>query len=217
MRHQRSLRVGLLFVDRCGCGKSLVAIEINLGICQLRLVLRFLGDRLVELRLIDDRVDPRQHVAFLDVVAFLEVDAQQLAVDLRTYGYGVERFDRTHGVEIDRDIGTCDGGCKNGDRPLGGKATGAALLRTGATEDVVKRAKNSDQDERNRKRPAGASARFRQKLFRDLTVHRRLPRVSDANRRREPDRGSRLPGRGQASPAPAHLGQRRASAVFAAR
>ena len=109
MRHQRSLRVGLLFVDGCGCGKSLVAIEINLGICQLRLILRFLGDRLVELRLIDNRIDPRQHVAFLYVVAFLEVDAQQPAVHLRTHGDGVERFDRTHGFEIDRDIGTCDG------------------------------------------------------------------------------------------------------------
>ena len=50
-----------------------VALEIDAGIGERRFVLRLLGDRLVELRLIGGRVDLRQHVAALDVLAFLEV------------------------------------------------------------------------------------------------------------------------------------------------
>ena len=55
--------------------RRLVAIEIDLGVGEYRLVLRLLGDRLIELRLIDGGIDARQHVAFLDVLAFLEADA----------------------------------------------------------------------------------------------------------------------------------------------
>ena len=112
-----------------GGGESFVAIEIDLGIGELRFVLRLLGDRLVELRLIDDGIDARQHVALLDVLAFLEVDAEQLAVDLRTHGHGVERLDGADGVEIDRHIGAGRGGDEHRHRPLGGEAAAAPLLR----------------------------------------------------------------------------------------
>src|SRR5512139_2791235 len=85
LRHQCALRIGLLFVDRGGGGESFVAVKINLRVRELRFVLRLLGHRLSELRLIDDGVDLGQQVTLLDVVAFLEVDAEKFAVDLRAH------------------------------------------------------------------------------------------------------------------------------------
>jgi hypothetical protein len=41
------------------------------------------------LRLIDDRIDLRQHVAGFDILAFLEIDRQQFAINLRAYRNGV--------------------------------------------------------------------------------------------------------------------------------
>jgi hypothetical protein len=55
LRHQRPLGIRLLFVDRGGGGESFVAIEIDLRVCELRFVLRLFGDRLIELRLINNR------------------------------------------------------------------------------------------------------------------------------------------------------------------
>ena len=85
LRHQRALGVDGLGGDDVG-GKAGVALEVALGVGELRLVQRLLGDRLVELRLEGHRVDLRQHVALLDLLAFLEIDRHDLAVDLRAYG-----------------------------------------------------------------------------------------------------------------------------------
>ena len=78
LRDQRALGVGLLLVDGVGGGELLVAREIDLGVGELRFVLRLLGDGLIELRLVGGRIDARQHVAPLDVLAFLEADASNL-------------------------------------------------------------------------------------------------------------------------------------------
>ena len=74
-----------------GGGEPRVALEVEPGIGELRLVLRLLGDRLIELRLVGGRIDLGEHVAALDVLAFLESDADELAVDLRAHRHGVER------------------------------------------------------------------------------------------------------------------------------
>ena len=131
LRDQRALGVGLLLVDRVGRRQSLVAVEIDLGVGELGFVLRLLGQHLVERGLIGGRIDARQHVAFFDVLAFLEGDADQFAVDLRAHGNGIERFDRPDGVEIDRHVGLGGGGGEHRHRPAR-RAEAAATLRRGA-------------------------------------------------------------------------------------
>ena len=54
--------------------KLRVALEVALGVGELRLVQRLLGERLVELRLVGGGIDLGQHVAALDLLPFLELD-----------------------------------------------------------------------------------------------------------------------------------------------
>ena len=124
-----------------GRGELLVALEIDPGVGQQRLVLRLLGDGLVELRLVGGRVDARQHVALLDVLAFLEVDAEQLAVDLRAHGDGVERLGGADRVEIDRHVGAL--GRRRpapapGRRRRSGRARCAAAAAPAGTEYIAR-------------------------------------------------------------------------------
>ena len=58
-----------------------VALEIELGAGELRLVALLGGVRLVERRLERPRIDLEQQIARLDVLAFLEGDLDDLAVD----------------------------------------------------------------------------------------------------------------------------------------
>ena len=55
LRDQRLLGVDLLLVDGVGRRQARVALEIEPGIGELRLVLRLLGDRLIVLRLVGRR------------------------------------------------------------------------------------------------------------------------------------------------------------------
>ena len=59
----------------------MIALEIELGIGELRLVLRLFGDRLIEGRLKGPRIDLSQHIAGLAPLAFGEGDLVELAVD----------------------------------------------------------------------------------------------------------------------------------------
>ena len=72
---QRALRVDGLLRDDVGRELG-VALEVALGVGELRLVERLLGQRLVELRLVGGGIDQRQHVAALDVLPFPELDAE---------------------------------------------------------------------------------------------------------------------------------------------
>ena len=110
-------------------GELLVADKIVLGVGELRLVLRLLGDGLVELGLVGGRIDAREHVALLDVLAFLEIDRDQLAVDLRAHGHGVERFDGADRLQIDRHVGGLGGGDQHRHRSFGGETAAPLLLR----------------------------------------------------------------------------------------
>src|SRR6185437_15827471 len=136
LRHYGGLRVRLLLVDGVGEGQPLVALEVELGIGERRLVLRLLGLRLIELRLVNGGIDARQHVALLDVLAFLEIDAENFAVDLRADGHGVERLHRADGVEIDRNVGAANRRGQHRYRAFGGKAAGTAGRNGRPSEDV---------------------------------------------------------------------------------
>ena len=101
---RRALRVGLLLRAGIGLRQLLVAREVELGIGERRLVLRLLRQRLIELGVIDRRIDLGEHVAALDVLAFLEQDGDQLALDLRAHRHGVQRADGADAFEIDRNV-----------------------------------------------------------------------------------------------------------------
>ncbi len=104
LRDERALRVDRLDGHDVG-GKLQVALEIELGVGELCLIQRLLGDGLVELRLVGDGIDVRQHVAALHVLAFLEVNGENLAVDLRADGDGVAGLGRADPFEPHRHIG----------------------------------------------------------------------------------------------------------------
>ena len=82
-----------------------VALEIAPGVGELHLVERLLGDGLVELGLVGGGIDLGQHVAALDVLPFLEIDAEDAAVDLRPHGHDVARLGGADAVEIDGHVG----------------------------------------------------------------------------------------------------------------
>ncbi len=94
LRDERACRVRGLPGRVLALHELLVAGEIEAGIGERRLVLRLLGDRLVERRLVGARIDMRQHLALGDVLALLEVDVEQRAVHHRLDGDGVERLHR---------------------------------------------------------------------------------------------------------------------------
>ena len=74
------------------------------------LVLGLLGPGLVERGLEQARVDLRQHVAFLDVLAFGEQHLLQLAVDLRMNADGQRRLHGTEPGQVDRHVLPADDG-----------------------------------------------------------------------------------------------------------
>ena len=84
LSNQRVLRIdGLLRHDVAP--ELGIALEVALGILELDLIESLLGDRLVELGLIRRGVYLGQHVALPDLLALLEIDAQDAAIDLRPH------------------------------------------------------------------------------------------------------------------------------------
>ena len=128
LRDQRLLGVRLLLRAGIGLGQVDVADQIYSGIGERRFILRFFGDRLVILGLIDRRVDLRQHEALLDVLSFLEKDIDQLSVDLRADRDGVERLHDADTVEIDRHVRRAGRGGQRRDRLIGLALKPAAAL-----------------------------------------------------------------------------------------
>ena len=126
---QRLLGVELLLVGGVGRHQPGVALEIEPGIGELRLVLGLFRDRLVVLRLVGHRIDLGEDVSLGDVLPFLEGYVDDLAVDLRADGHGVERLRGPHAVEIDRHVGHARGAGEHGNGIGGGGAAAAAALR----------------------------------------------------------------------------------------
>ena len=202
LRDQCLLRVGLLAVDGVGGGELFVAVEIDLRVGELRFVLRLLRLRLIELRLIGSGIDAGQHVTLLDVVAFLEIDAEQLAVDLRADGDGIERLDGADGVEIDRHVRLGRRSDQHRHRSAFGAEPAAGYLWRRLGEDVDQRRGDRDEDQHDRHVAAGAALGLGPDLLRQFTVHRRYPPVLAASRRRALDRARRSPAAAPAAPGP---------------
>ena len=98
--------LGLLLIDRLLRARTLdhqrrEAVEVLLVGHQLGFVLDPLCLGLIDHRLVRPRIDHGEHVAFVDLLAFDEVDALQLAVDLRADGDGIDGLHRTQSVEVD--------------------------------------------------------------------------------------------------------------------
>ncbi len=102
--HHRLLRVGLLGGGVGRRGQLGVARQVDAGVGQIGLVLRLLRHRLIDGRLIGARVDARQHVTGVHVLAFAEPHLGQHAVDLRLDGHGGAGLHGAKPVQIDRHI-----------------------------------------------------------------------------------------------------------------
>ena len=126
---RRPLGVELLLVDGVGRRQSRIAIEIEPGVGELRLVLRFLRLRLVVLRLVGRRIDLGEDESLGDVLSLRERDVDDLAVDLRANGHGVERFRGADAVEIDRHVGCTRGDGEDGHGIGRGRAAAATAFR----------------------------------------------------------------------------------------
>ena len=125
---------GLLIVAQLAGGGILfdefgVALEVEFSIVEMRLVVTEGSLRLVELRLIGARIDLREQIAFLDELAFLEVDADQLSRDLAANHRRVQRCDRAQAGQHDRRLMLLDGRRNDGNRlRRGGRRRSIAIL-----------------------------------------------------------------------------------------
>ena len=99
------MRVKLLAGGKILLGESLVPLQVKLGIGERHLILRLLGNGLIERGLIGPRVDLRNQVSRLDKIALLEGDLDDLAVDPAFDSHGIERLHRTETGQQDRKVG----------------------------------------------------------------------------------------------------------------
>ena len=109
--HGGALGVGLLL------GREFaelgVALQVQVGIGEVGLVLRLLGLGLVEGGLVRPRIDLDQKITLLYQLAFLEGDLVDLAVDAGPHLHGIEALNGTKPGQIDREVGLLDR--RNGD------------------------------------------------------------------------------------------------------
>ena len=96
LAHQRSLGIDLLAGNGILGLQLLVALQVQLGVLEQRLVALQRALDLVEAGLEAARIDLGQQLAGLDLVAFLEMQAQQLA---RHLGAHHGRGARVHGAD----------------------------------------------------------------------------------------------------------------------
>lgn len=104
LAHQRRLRVELLAGDRILLVERLVALQVAARVFQLRQVLLLLALRLRQRHLEGPRVDLRQQIAGLDVLAFLERHLDQFAIDAAAHRHGVVGGRRAQRPQDDLDI-----------------------------------------------------------------------------------------------------------------
>ena len=116
LREQRLLRVHGLLARQVLRGEQLVALHVAVRILELGAVLVARRDRHAEGRRERPRIDLRQQLALLDLLALLERDLLDLAVDARVHGHGIEGLHRAEALEVQRHVGALDGGHVDGDR-----------------------------------------------------------------------------------------------------
>src|SRR5205814_554576 len=91
-----------------------IPLQVELGARQLRLVLLLRRLRLLQRSLVRARIDLKEGVSRLDVLAFLEVDFYDLAVNPALDGNHIVRLDRADPLQEYRNVG--GGDSAGGDR-----------------------------------------------------------------------------------------------------
>ena len=129
LAHQRGLGVVLLAGDRILRDQRLVALQVDLGVLEQRLVLGQRALRLLQRHVVGPRIDHREEVALLDRLAFGELDLDELAGDLRLDGHGGERRHRAERLDDDRDVTLGGGGEPTGMAALAPNRPAAAAAR----------------------------------------------------------------------------------------
>src|SRR5205807_8241247 len=110
-------------------GERAEALEIEPGVGEQRLVTRLVGLGLAQLRLERPRVDQREQIALLDVLALAERDLLDLAVDPHL---DRDRVERLHGADahaVDREALGRGDAARDGYRPLRRRRRGGRLPR----------------------------------------------------------------------------------------
>ena len=105
LQHHGVLRIELLLGGEVLLGERRKTSEVKLGVGEIGLVLRFLGDGLVERGLEWPGVDLGQKIALLDHLAFLKGDLHDLAVDSGPDQNGVVGLDLADALKDDWEIG----------------------------------------------------------------------------------------------------------------
>ncbi len=103
LQHHGVLRVELLLGGEVLLGERGEAREIELRVGEIGLVLRFLGDGLIERGLKRPGVDLGQKIALLDHLAFVKADLHDLAVDAGADENGVVGLDLPDALKDDRE------------------------------------------------------------------------------------------------------------------
>ena len=136
---QRVLGVELLLGGEALLGEGRIALEVEPGVGERRLILGLLGLGLVEGGLERARVDLRQKVAGLDHLAFIEGDLDDLAVDAGADGHRVLGLRLAEPVDEDGIVGPRRRSHRNDGRlrRVGGGAGRRRRLRLGGEEGVV--------------------------------------------------------------------------------
>ena len=177
LRDRRDLGVARLRRDRVLRDQSVVALQVELGVLQRRLVLGELALRLFKRHLIGARVDLGEKVALFDVLALLERDSHQIAVDLgldRNHG---QRGDGAEPAQSDRHIAFLNRRRTNWHRTAGSGAPTRARLSARPRQVPHRRPDDGhhQQQPKDRPQPRPAAPRPRGNLRRRERQARRCP------------------------------------------
>src|SRR5260370_4003000 len=107
---QRGLRIELLLRDDALFEEKHVPLKIYLCVFALGLVFGEFPQRLPKLDLEGTRIDLREKISFVSELAFLEGDADELAVDAAANRDGVEGGYCAKAIEIDGQVAALGGG-----------------------------------------------------------------------------------------------------------
>jgi len=129
LAHLRLLRIDLLARYHSLFEQQLIALVVDLDVFELRLVFRELAFGLFELYLERTRIDLDERVTLVDVLAFGEVDFDDLAVYAAPDGDGVERRDIAQTFEVNRQVPTMRRGDNHGHNPILGRSARPGRIR----------------------------------------------------------------------------------------
>src|SRR5215471_2153254 len=153
LSHQRALCVQLLARREVLRGESAVALQVELRIGEVGLILGLSGNRLIEHGLVGTGIDLREKISGLDLLTLGERDPDELAVDLGPDRHGVEGLYGTEPGQVDRYVALlrgCDSDRNRGRRKRhSARIIGPAVVPTGITAYC-----NSDNDYAGKQRAA---------------------------------------------------------------